>query len=40
MLVKADKSVALQGALSRWIAQVRIKGDLRLAVDVDPQSFY
>jgi primosomal protein N' (replication factor Y) len=40
MLVKADKSVALQGALSRWIAQVRIKGDMRLAVDIDPQSFY
>lgn len=40
MLVKADKNAALQGAISRWIAQVRIKGDLRLSVDIDPQSFY
>jgi primosomal protein N' (replication factor Y) len=40
LLVKADKSVALQRALSIWISQIRLKGDLRLAVDIDPQSFY
>ncbi len=40
LLVKADKSVALQPALARWVAQVKLKGDLRLAVDIDPQSFY
>ncbi|MBW4707618.1 primosomal protein N' [Roseobacter sp. YSTF-M11] len=40
LLVKAEKSAPLQEALARWVAQVRLKGDLRLAVDIDPQSFY
>ncbi|MCR8827536.1 primosomal protein N' [Pseudosulfitobacter koreensis] len=40
MLVKADKGVALQGALRKWVGQVQIKGDIRLAIDIDPQSFY
>ncbi|MFT6676344.1 MAG: primosomal protein N' (replication factor Y) [Sulfitobacter sp.] len=40
LLVKADKSAPLQDALSRWVRQLRLKGDLRLAVDIDPQSFY
>ena len=40
LLVKAGKGVALQGAISQWIAQLRLKGDMRLAVDIDPQSFF
>lgn len=40
LLVKADKNAPLQGALAQWVGQLRIKGDLRLAVDIDPQSFY
>ena len=40
LLVKADKTAPLQDALSQWVAQVKLKGDLRLAVDIDPQSFY
>ncbi|WP_282129792.1 primosomal protein N' [Roseobacter litoralis] len=40
LLVKAEKSAPLQEALARWVAQLRIKGDLRVAVDIDPQSFY
>jgi primosomal protein N' (replication factor Y) len=40
LLVKAGKGVALQGAISKWIAQLHLKGDLRLAVDIDPQSFF
>lgn len=40
LLVKAEKSAPLQAALSKWVAQLRLKGDLRLAVDIDPQSFY
>ncbi|MBD3663878.1 primosomal protein N' [Sulfitobacter sp. TSTF-M16] len=40
LLVKADKLVPLQDALARWVAQVKLKGELRLAVDIDPQSFY
>ncbi|QFT59079.1 Primosomal protein N' [Sulfitobacter sp. THAF37] len=40
LLVKAEKSAPLQEALAQWVAQVKLKGDLRLAVDIDPQSFY
>ncbi len=40
LLVKAEKTAPLQEALSKWIAQVRLKGEMRLAVDIDPQSFY
>jgi primosomal protein N' (replication factor Y) len=40
LLVKADKTVALQRALGQWVGQLRLKGDLRVAVDIDPQSFY
>ncbi|MGZ2258638.1 primosomal protein N' [Roseobacter sp. A03A-229] len=40
LLVKAEKSAPLQKALATWVEQVRLKGDLRLAVDIDPQSFY
>jgi primosomal protein N' (replication factor Y) len=39
LLVKADKTVALQPALAQWLAQVRVPGAVRLAVDIDPQSF-
>ncbi|KGM49507.1 primosomal protein N' [Pseudooceanicola atlanticus] len=40
MLVKADKGVALQGAMAQWVAQLRADKDLRVAVDIDPQSFF
>lgn len=39
LLVKAPKGVAIQSAVARWIAPFKLKGDLRLAVDIDPQSF-
>lgn len=40
LLVKAGKGVALQAALAEWVGQVKAKGDFRLAVDIDPQSFF
>jgi primosomal protein N' (replication factor Y) len=40
LLVKADKGVPLQSALSRWVGQFKLRGQLRLSVDIDPQSFY
>ncbi len=40
LLVKADKGVPLQEAITRWIAPFRLKGDLRLNVDIDPQNFF
>ncbi|MEP3636558.1 MAG: primosomal protein N' [Paracoccaceae bacterium] len=39
LLVKAGKGVALQGAIAQWIAPLRLRGELRLSVDIDPQSF-
>ncbi|SEN38124.1 replication restart DNA helicase PriA [Loktanella fryxellensis] len=40
LLVKADKAAPLQAALAEWVAQFRLRGDLRMAIDIDPQSFY
>jgi len=39
LLVKAARSVALQPALAEWLAQVKLPASVRLAVDIDPQSF-
>ncbi len=39
LLVKASKSAQLQSALAKWVGQVRLKGEDRLAIDIDPQSF-
>ena len=40
LLVKAAKTAALQPALAQWVGQLRLKNDLRVTVDIDPQSFY
>ena len=40
LLVKAAKTVSLQGALAEWVAQVKLPHNLRLSIDIDPQSFY
>ena len=40
LLVKADKSTPLQGALKQWVSQLKRPSRLRLAIDIDPQSFY
>ena len=39
LLVKAGKTAALQPALATWIGQFKLKAQMRLAVDIDPQSF-
>jgi primosomal protein N' (replication factor Y) len=39
LLVKAGKTVPLQAAVAEWIAQVKLPTNVRLAVDIDPQSF-
>ena len=40
LLIKADKAAPLQNALSKWVAQFKIPGNVRLSIDIDPQSFY
>lgn len=40
LLVKAAKGVALQSALSAWVSQLKPPTNLRLTIDIDPQSFY
>jgi primosomal protein N' (replication factor Y) len=40
LLVKADKGVPIQAAVAEWVGQFKLKGDIRLSVDIDPQSFY
>lgn len=39
LLVRAPKGAPLQAALAEWIAQFKLPNNLRLAVDIDPQSF-
>ena len=40
LLVKAPKGVAIQPAIHAWIAAVAVPANVRVAVDIDPQSFY
>ena len=40
LLVKVDKSAPLQDALRAWVAQFKLPANLRLQIDIDPQSFY
>ncbi len=40
LLVKAEKSAPLQAALAEWVGQLKQPNNLRLAIDIDPQSFY
>ena len=40
LLVKAGKTVSLQAALAEWVAQIKLPNNMRLSIDIDPQSFY
>jgi primosomal protein N' (replication factor Y) len=39
LLIKADRAAPLQAAIAEWLAQMKLPGQVRLAVDIDPQSF-
>jgi primosomal protein N' (replication factor Y) len=40
LLVKADKTAPIQAALAEWAGQFKLPANLRLTIDIDPQSFY
>ena len=40
LLVTAEKNAPLQAALSQWVGGLKLPTNLRLAIDIDPQSFY
>ena len=39
LLVTAQKTAPLQAALAEWVAQLKLPPNLRLTLDIDPQSF-
>ncbi|MEF9603903.1 primosomal protein N', partial [Paracoccus sp. PXZ] len=40
MLIRAPRQAPLQGAIAQWLAAApKLPTNLRLAVDIDPQSF-
>ena len=39
MLVRAPRQAPLQAAIADWLAPVKLPVNLRLSVDIDPQSF-
>ncbi|MFN4099326.1 MAG: primosomal protein N' [Pararhodobacter sp.] len=40
LLIKAAKGAPLQSAIRSWLAGLKLPGDTRIAVDIDPQSFW
>lgn len=40
LLVKGPKGAALQAAVAEWVGQLKPPANLRLSIDIDPQSFY
>ena len=39
LLLKGSKNVLMQSAVKSWVSHVKLKKDIRLTIDVDPQSF-
>jgi len=39
LLARAERGIAIQHALRAWLAGVRVASSVRVAVDIDPQSF-
>ena len=40
MLIKTAKGAPIQNAIRKWIGAVQIPNQVRLTIDIDPQSFY
>jgi len=39
MLLKASKAVSMQSVIKLWLSGLNLRKDIRLVIDVDPQSF-
>ncbi len=39
LLLKAAKGISMQSTVKSWVSRVNLKKDVRLTIDVDPQSF-
>ncbi|MFC7705630.1 primosomal protein N' [Plastorhodobacter daqingensis] len=39
LLIKAEKAAPLQAAITRWLSPFKVPNGVRLAVDIDPQTF-
>ena len=40
LLIKTPKGAPMQKAIKAWLAGVKVPPNMRISVDIDPQSFY
>jgi primosomal protein N' (replication factor Y) len=40
ILIKASKGVLIQPALTAWYASIELPTNVRVRIDIDPQTFY
>jgi primosomal protein N' (replication factor Y) len=40
LLVQAPKAAPIQAALAAWRAQIKVPNNVRLTIDIDPQTFF